>query len=64
MEVSDLSEQLIAYQSQNLQTALTMKLLKSENQQQQKMVDILTESAVQAATASANGRGTIVDIVV
>ncbi len=65
MEISDMSmEQMVAYQAQSVRSELSAKLMKSAVQQEQKMVDILAESAVQVAKASANGRGSVVDMLV
>ena len=57
-------EQMVAYQAQSVRSELSAKLMKSAVQQEQKMVDILAESAVQVAKASANGRGSVVDMLV
>lgn len=63
MNVSDVTEQIVAMQAQMLRNSMALAAMKSASEQQQAVTSLLTEAANSAA-ASADGRGAILDILV
>lgn len=63
VDVSDLAAQIVAMQNQALQNSLAVAATKQMQQQQQAVVDLLTESATPVAPPS-SGRGSVIDVLV
>ena len=64
MDVSDVSEQIVAMQAQMTRTSMSMVTMKSVAEQQQQAATSLLTEAANAAAASADGRGAMLDILV
>ena len=63
MNVSDVAEQIVAMQALMLRSSMATAVAKSAAEQQQTVTSLLTETA-NAAAASADGRGALLDILV
>lgn len=63
MDVSDVAEQMVAMQAQMTRASFAMAAVKNAAEQQQVSTSLLTETA-NAAAASADGRGALLDILV
>lgn len=63
VDVSDLAAQIVAMQNQALQNSLAVAATKQMQQQQQAVVDLLTESVTPVAPPS-SGRGSVIDVLV
>ena len=63
MDVSDVASQVVAMQAQMARASFAMAAVKNAAEQQQAAASLLTE-AVNAAAASADGRGALLDILV
>lgn len=63
MDISDTAQQIVAAQMQMIQQSIAMASLKNNMNQQQQLVNMVAENAAPAPTA-ADGRGTVLDILV
>ena len=63
MNVSDVAEQIVAMQAQMVRTSMALATVKNASEQQQSVTTLLTETT-NAAAASADGRGALLDILV
>ena len=64
MNVSDIAEQAVAMQAQMLRTSLALATMKSNAELQQQAATALLTEATNSAAASADGRGSLLDILV